>query len=262
MDYGMKISTPGNDVSTTDPTELSLSSKYGSLFVINKGKTTIDCTTPISTYFKGTKSISISNTNVYPLSWVYVRDVNGWLRKSDVELFTDQDDAGFGCYNKVEGSNLAITAMRDDSASGIDVYYYVFDKGISNTTTTGSTDYGFKVSKDGNNVLTADLENLTIHSSYLLPQIVLSGSGTLSCTTGDDSATITHSLGYSPTYLVYLQSPADSKWYSSQNYALNLFSKYQSFTYSNTTQLKIRMYRTADAATPTVNYKYFLFKDI
>lgn len=67
-----------------------------------------------------------------------------------------------------------------------------------------------KISKPGNNVLTAPPEDLYLDTDTPLLKVAMAGAGSTTFLTGDASgavrtATITHSLGYYPVFQVQMQ---------------------------------------------------------
>jgi hypothetical protein len=68
-----------------------------------------------------------------------------------------------------------------------------------------SPDYGFAVSKQGKDVKTCSEEDLVLSSSYFTNEIHMKGNTT--------SSTVTHNLGYIPTYLGYLYDSSNGTIY-------------------------------------------------
>jgi hypothetical protein len=65
------------------------------------------------------------------------------------------------------------------------------------------TNYGMKVSEEGYDVLTALDKNLILKTDLTMFKVFMSGSGSV---TGNTWYSVTHSLGYRPQFLVYLES--------------------------------------------------------
>lgn len=70
-------------------------------------------------------------------------------------------------------------------------------------------DYGIKVSAPGYDVKTADDIDLLLKSSFTLLKVV--ALGTVNLTT--EWTTVSHSLGYVPQFLVYVNDKTNSKTY-------------------------------------------------
>lgn len=131
------------------------------------------------------------------------------------------------------------------------------------------SNFGIKVSKPGENVLTTGIENLYMDTTYPILKIKASGTGSLSISDGgSDSDTITHNLGYVPKVLVYgefysVYSGAKSAYY--RRYPIDeLLSTYTSnFGYTiSSTQLVINgSFWDELGYSGTFNYFYYLFYD-
>ena len=65
------------------------------------------------------------------------------------------------------------------------------------------TDYGIKVSQSGFPVLTTDDKNLSLASSINLLKVAFTGS--IDVSSGSE-VSVTHSLGYTPQFLVYISN--------------------------------------------------------
>jgi hypothetical protein len=129
--------------------------------------------------------------------------------------------------------------------------------------------YGIKVSKPGENVFTAGSDDLFMDTTYPILKIKASGTGSLSISDGgNDSDTITHSLGYIPKVLVYgefysVLSGAKSNYY--RRYPIREFvtTYYGEFSYTiSTTELVIHgEFYDESSYSGTFNYFYYLFYD-
>lgn len=124
------------------------------------------------------------------------------------------------------------------------------------------------VSKPGYNVLTeTTVDNLIYSSDYDTLKYYASGSKTLSISSGDDheETTITHSLGYRPFFIAYLEldfSLGSGKW---SQVPLNIEDAYTRATITvaaNTTQLVFSAYNTDDVfGDITFHFKYKIFRN-
>ena len=89
-------------------------------------------------------------------------------------------------------------------------------------------DFGMKVSKSGFDVKTSTGKNLVLNSAYNSPKIVQEGSTTI--TNGapsTTSVTITHNLGYVPSYDLFFKPSGSTKWHAHRgryNFDGNTFS--------------------------------------
>jgi len=64
------------------------------------------------------------------------------------------------------------------------------------------TDYGIKVSNDGVDVKTGDVEDMTLHSEHYGIKIVAQGSASFLVSSGSGgSTTVAHGLAYAPAFL-------------------------------------------------------------
>lgn len=130
-------------------------------------------------------------------------------------------------------------------------------------------DFGIKVSKPGQNVLTTGVENLYMDTTYPVLKIKASGTGSLSISDGgSDSDTITHSLGYIPKVLVYGEfysvfSGAKSAYYRRYPIKefLSTYTSYFRYTVSSTQLVISGSFYDELAYSGTFNYFYYLFYD-
>jgi len=76
------------------------------------------------------------------------------------------------------------------------------------------TIYGIKVSKTGYDVLTTAIVNQTFNSEKNCLKIHSSGSGASTSLSTGGYITITHSLGYSPGFLLYWEVSDNGDWYA------------------------------------------------
>ena len=86
------------------------------------------------------------------------------------------------------------------------------------------SDYGFKVSKAGYDVLTADIKDQIINSEANSLKTFTEGSSNISVSaysgagTGIGSATINHALGYKPFFLTYYRLDDPNMVYFQDSY--------------------------------------------
>lgn len=73
------------------------------------------------------------------------------------------------------------------------------------------TDYGIKISKDGFDVKTAAIKNLILTSKANQFKIHLKGS--LTFTANNQTKTVSHGLGYTPSYIAY-EKVSGSSYYN------------------------------------------------
>lgn len=134
------------------------------------------------------------------------------------------------------------------------------------------SNYGIKVSLEGFDVGTADLNGLNLHTGYPVVKIAGSGTGSFSHVHGSSgTATLfTHNLGYKP--LVFIRSDI----YSAFLEDVVPYAKvpivdisggallYHSYTYEVGTA-DVKMYHSTSPAiasgTTTLNYYYFYYHD-
>lgn len=135
------------------------------------------------------------------------------------------------------------------------------------------SDYGFKISRPGISVRSAELKDLLFHSEY--PLLKLKQSGSVSLTWTDDSGSsdsedVAHNLGYKPRVLAYSQiyDPFADSFHSGYrvipHYKQNTTGLiFMDFSYTTTTEKITFSCDTAggDASQHTVNMYYFIFYD-
>ena len=133
------------------------------------------------------------------------------------------------------------------------------------------TDFGFKVSGQGNDVKTTAKSDLLSYSEGLSFKTFLSGTTTLTLDgTGAGIKTITHNLGFAPAFMTFLKSSAVSPsngttypncYFSPVGYDNKFLRSVSDFeAYSDATSLYIQVW----GGTPltTITLSYFIFADI
>ena len=132
--------------------------------------------------------------------------------------------------------------------------------------------YGMKISIAGEDVKTVDDLNTIIHSKYANLKGTLDGSGSVEVPDETETTvTINHNLGYIPFAEVFIDESFDTQYHILPDGWLIesiVPEEYQRTVtaahYCTSTQLIIKVYQSTnfgDAATETLNYKYFIFTD-
>lgn len=258
-DYGIKISRPGFDISTSNAWELVFSSKYNAFKVVSSGSISVSCTTYDSStgLYYGTGTINHGLSHV-PLYWIYADDGTG-RRWTSPAWFDTSPDKNIKFQADGYDNQIDVELRIPNSGSAI-VTYYIFDEAKSSYNPTFSNDYGIKVSRPGYSVFSSNLVDYLFHSSYNTPKIYTQGTTTLSFSDGSISATATvsHGLSYAPSFQVYFN--VDGWWW--QNDDSNIGgppdSSNFSIVYSDTTNLNIEGVRDTSFGTESWSVKYFI----
>lgn len=137
-------------------------------------------------------------------------------------------------------------------------------------------DYGIKVAKDGFNVLTAADKDLAFSSEFVSPKIFSTSLGSAAPTLTINShdpldppnfteGTVTHDLGYQPSFMVWLEDENDKwHWANSMGFSLGTAAANNitpAFCYTNTTELIIRAVNNSTTTNYIVGYHYVIFHD-
>lgn len=129
------------------------------------------------------------------------------------------------------------------------------------------TNYGFKVSKAGNDVKTASDSNLILTSKFPFFKAYLQGSFSVTVTgAGTFTNTFTHSLGYHPAYFhLEIPDPNNSDRRTLASFAAAAVGQIMVDSYTTTTQLTIGWQDTSagffHAFPYTVYFYYYIFYD-
>lgn len=200
-DYGMKVSRQGFDVKTCADHQLLFSSSFKMPVIVQSG--TYYVTSPGTT-----QDIATHNLGFYPV-------VLSWYTTASAELHM-----GTLYEGPVAVSTTKIFYKGGSASSNKNIAYFIlnvdleedYTAPIINTTaasqTAVTTDYGFKVSKDGYDVKTAGLGDLASFSGSsaggqpVRHQIIHKVGGVTGHVT-NTTITIPHGLGYTPMYLVF-----------------------------------------------------------
>lgn len=125
-------------------------------------------------------------------------------------------------------------------------------------------DYGFRISKTGQDVKTCSDLNTVLTSKYALLKGAISGSGSESVTSPNtDIITIAHNLGYRPLVKVYVDINNAGEWSEMPVYGrITILEDYLCACYVTTTNLILRFYYDdAGTGSHTFPYKYYIYKD-
>lgn len=125
-------------------------------------------------------------------------------------------------------------------------------------------DYGFKVSKTGFNILTADLKDQIINSSANSLKIWITGSINISVTGGfaTDTVTVAHGLGYPPFFFTYFKlKDANRRWFQDSDDNSRLLTNFNhGFATTDNTNLNLSIFSDEGAGYTATAY-YILFID-
>lgn len=123
-------------------------------------------------------------------------------------------------------------------------------------------DYGIKISKDGVDVLSAAEIDLVFTSKYKTFKVIQTGtwSGNIASAGGNVTVDISHSLGYDPGSLVFMN--IGSKRFLTSHYATTDNQSVTSDVFALDNN-KIRIYLDASLGTfsGTITGRYYIFAD-
>jgi hypothetical protein len=189
-DYGIKVSLPGYNVKTCADRQLAFSSSFKGLKIVKSGKL----------------NVGDSGTVAHNLGYIPAFNVFSYYSSpSGYRVFP---------YATVDATNLYIGTIS------VPVSYYIFGHDLTeiifptNIDTTPisqgtiSNDYGIKVSKDGKDVKTAGVDDLSITSKY--GNYIIHKSGYILSSLTQELNTISHGLGYVPHFLAFSRKTTES----------------------------------------------------
>ncbi len=296
-DYGIKV---GPNINTDTDAQLNLTSKYSSLKLFKWGNASF------TTNGSGVGSTSITHGLGYaPISMVFRKHTAKWVGGTDLPT-TEFPNAfsHIGALNWYAGGNKSI----DFRVKVDDDKLYIEDGGIgnlANNTTYNfryyilvdlsqafssasnlvlTNDYGFKISKPGKNVLTAEEYDMAYSSKYKALQYYANHVQDQDLTLPamfaspyDDYVEevvyvdFEHNLGYAPLYLAYVSE--DSSVYTTVPFyaedAVDNF-KYSVAGFSDANRIRIYFWRAStyaigilwsDWAAVTANFKCIIFAE-
>jgi len=131
------------------------------------------------------------------------------------------------------------------------------------------SNYGVKISKKGENVLTVTNPRSFVERSNInILKISSTGSGTASLpnTTYAWTTTVTHNLGYKPQIFFYFKHPATGRWAAAPGRIDNNSPGTPSYTISassshdsdNRMRLRMEIDNSAPSYPVSVSYKYYI----
>lgn len=236
LDWGIKVSQTGSNVGTTDETQLIFKTNSSLLKVMKSGQISVSV---------GGGFVTVNHGLGYvPQFLVYVPDPsNSGRMRMATASFT------FGVA-KADTNNLYIA---DVNGSGT-AYYYIFYEPASSGSApsiTPSADYGIKTSKDGFDVLTANILQQSFNSEKNCLKIASEGNSSIN---GNGTITLAHGLSYIPASMVWFQVAGDGNWYP----AFTTGSGCLVTPYTDSTNLVCEV---STSAGQTVEVYYVLFVD-
>lgn len=129
-------------------------------------------------------------------------------------------------------------------------------------------DYGIKISKAGNDVLTADIKDQIFNSTANSFKIAQTGTASATVEESDigppiyseEVLEVNHSLGYIPGFLVFCEFGNDGRWYLP--YSADLFGGSGDYTTARADSSKLYVTFSAHSGgTYIATIKYYLFID-
>lgn len=243
----MKVSRAGYDVNTCADNELLYSSSFPTLSIIQTGV--------------------INSGATINHSWGYF------------PAYTTVDFSSIGFDNGTESAfadqhgNLSISSTQIKNLSGEAKRYYLFNReirtnytaqNIKTTATTEGTkpqDYGFKVSKDGENVRTGGLEELVSFSGLNVSgnsvrQIIIHQSGYSDNLSSGSSTNFSHNLGYVPMFMAWYRQNGVTFYELAQNVITSGFTGLDFEVLSNSSNLVVN-----NNFGYAIDFAYIIFKD-
>jgi hypothetical protein len=211
LDYGAAVSQKGFDVKTCDDRFLVYSSAFRTLKIANTYSVT--STIPASE-FADAHVITITHNLGYfaPVIVVY----NGSTTRGVSQSFTMSEEfSHLDLRINANSLDIVIAPFFDAGISnyGDTVYFTVYSfietfdtyaaSVINSGTTSGSssTDYGFRISKEGFDVKTCADVDCMISSSFSTNIVHKKGTNT--------SGTVSHDLGYIPSFLSFVKNSGE-----------------------------------------------------
>lgn len=196
-DWGIKVSESGYDVLTAADKNLSLKSGLTLLKVFDEGTVSLTSTWKEITH----------NLGYIPQYLVYVTDETSTPHRT--YLATADLDAAVA---RADTSKLYI---KQENANQTEAYYFIFYEPTETGTApsyTETSDYGIKISKDGVDVSTADVLELTFNSE--LNSLKIYEDGTITSTgTGTRYGETSHSLDKVPGYFAFYEVDSSGEWF-------------------------------------------------
>lgn len=271
-DYGMKISRQGFDVKTCSDNQLLWSSSFKLPVVLHEGVHTLNA---------GIDNIIVQHDlGFYPVSFITVRGLGApSATDKDDRIFFDQGESDWTASIYI--TTTQIKYLANEYSSNFPISYHVFAQNLledyeapnvdlsPDVQGSYNTDWGFKVSKDGEDVKTTAFENLQSTSgsspsgSPTRHQIIHKvAHGT--AINGVDFA-IPHNLGYKPMFMFYgLQSgvgyfPMQVTYYVQFNPPITVTLNQRFRTWADDTNVYLRQDSASDRDVAVVIFKDPLF---
>jgi hypothetical protein len=241
-DYGIKVSRTGFPVETAADNQLLYSSSFPTLSVIQEG--TVGAGGSVShalgyfpvfsyqSYFTSNSAFGGGKVSVDD-SFVY----NGGTQTVRYRLYNRN------IRTNETGKNVITTPVTQGSVS---------------------QDYGFKVSKDGVDVGTADLNNLTSFSGaslagFAVRQLIVHQTGFTDNISNGVTGTYSHNLGYAGQLWTYIRSHADTAYTFDEMIFTVSAGPTLTIAYQSTTDSgNVYAYNNLGSA---IDFAYILFKD-
>lgn len=133
-------------------------------------------------------------------------------------LVTDNYGVSSTVLAKAFGSNKRYFLFRQDIETDFDADS--FSGGT--TSTTGDDNFGFKLTKDGEDISSTDLRDFSLHSNTATPLLHKISEGAMSNTGGGlgFERTVAHGLGYTPIAFAYIKPGTNSLGLNSSRWCI------------------------------------------
>lgn len=201
MDFGIKVSLPGNDVNTADDTQLLFSSSWPSIKIF-KNIQVVQTIPPTPT---GTTKLYSHGLGFVPAVIPYggIGGSNTTGNAAEISrqnIITDSSNIYLQPGNSVTiNLNIRLSILYLDITTPFTAP--ITQVGPSNAVKPDAN-FGIKISKDGKDVKSHDLRDFILHSSARSPMVHAVVPGVIPAS---GRFTYTHDLPYNPIFFAYIQ---------------------------------------------------------
>lgn len=208
-DFAIKVAPPGYDIGTAADYQLTFTSEWPTLKILHTATFSITAG-QVTTQVIYTHGLSYTPLVMVIADHSYA--AGSAFPSSGQGIMVDP-------FLYINGTALKYYADGFTPTSAFSGRYFIFAQSVSDTVaatnflttaaTAVSANNNFKVvvAKAGKDIDSTDPRDFTIHTDYKSPNVHMAGQATIPDDGGGTgTATITHSLGYSPIYLTMLKN--------------------------------------------------------
>src|SRR3990167_345635 len=242
MSYGIKVSKEGTSITSTAIEDFVTHSDYNALKIATEGAGTNNGTITIA-----------HGMNFTPQFMAFMDLGTDTAFSLNKNANADSNSNNFTGY--VNDTNLT---LMTNAATNRSYYYYIFGDTVNEqstqTTIPNKDTYVMRVSKAGKDVNSGYIEDYIFASDLPSLKIYSQGTAVLDATGGGVLGTVTHTLGFTPAFMVCAKKTTETKYLNTPFFVTDGRNLY---AWSTSDALIVRAFPGLETA--AYDFKYTIF---